>query len=205
MLGRSARSRAPRTKAVTKTRCPPRTAAQAKPHASPWEAPAMRPGPVPSAPPAVRETRAGARRLACGPLRATSRGARVNYSMNCVRRPAPARSTSTFESVFPDTSRDARWRFANDAHRCVARGVVGDGRVRGLLQDDDVQALSATTLSHGAKVTRQSIVKHPQVLEGAGLVAHEKRGREALCALKPERLDDARDYPKAVSACWIER
>lgn len=69
-------------------------------------------------------------------------------------------------------------------------------------------ALSATALSDGADVTRQAIMKHLRVLEGAGLVTHERRGREVLYALEPRRLADARDYLDAVSARWdraIER
>jgi DNA-binding transcriptional ArsR family regulator len=63
-------------------------------------------------------------------------------------------------------------------------------------------ALSATALSGAAKVTRQAIVKHLQVLEGAGLVTHDKRGREVLYALEPQRLADARGFLDAVSASW---
>jgi DNA-binding transcriptional ArsR family regulator len=63
-------------------------------------------------------------------------------------------------------------------------------------------ALSATALSDGAKVTRQAIVKHLQVLEGAGLVTAEKRGREVLYALELARLDDARGFLDDVSASW---
>lgn len=69
-------------------------------------------------------------------------------------------------------------------------------------------ALTATALSDGAKVTRQAIVKHLQVLEGAGLVAHEKRGREVLYALEARRLEEARAFLDRVSAGWdraIER
>lgn len=69
-------------------------------------------------------------------------------------------------------------------------------------------ALSATALSQGAKVTRQAIVKHLRVLEGAGLVKHEKRGREVLYALDAEQLDHARAFLEGVSASWdraIER
>jgi DNA-binding transcriptional ArsR family regulator len=70
------------------------------------------------------------------------------------------------------------------------------------------EALSATSLSGNAKVTRQAIVKHLQVLEGAGLVSHEKRGREVLYALEAARIDEARAFLDAVSAGWdraIER
>ncbi len=63
-------------------------------------------------------------------------------------------------------------------------------------------ALSATALSDGAAVTRQAIVKHLQVLEGAGLVSHEKRGREVLYALETGRLDEARAFLEAISAGW---
>jgi len=69
-------------------------------------------------------------------------------------------------------------------------------------------ALSATALSEGAHVTRQAIVKHLQLLEGAGLVTHEKRGREVLYALETRSLEDARAYLDEVSASWdraIER
>lgn len=63
-------------------------------------------------------------------------------------------------------------------------------------------ARSATALADGADVTRQAIVKHLQVLEGAGVVTHEKRGREVLYALEPARLEDARAFLDAVSAGW---
>jgi DNA-binding transcriptional ArsR family regulator len=63
-------------------------------------------------------------------------------------------------------------------------------------------ALSATALSDGAPLTRQAIVKHLQVLEGAGLVSHEKRGREVLYALDARRLDEAQAFLKGISAGW---
>ena len=69
-------------------------------------------------------------------------------------------------------------------------------------------ALSATALSDGAKVTRQAIVKHLRVLESAGLVRNEKRGREVLYELDARRVDDAREFLEGISAGWdraIER
>src|SRR4051812_61170 len=65
-------------------------------------------------------------------------------------------------------------------------------------------AQSATSLSSDATVTRQAIVKHLQVLEGAGLVTHEKQGREVLYALSPEPLTDARAFLDQISAHWDE-
>ena len=63
-------------------------------------------------------------------------------------------------------------------------------------------ARSATALSSGAKVTRQAIVKHLQILEGAGLVTHEKRGREVLYGLEGRRLGEARAFLEMISASW---
>lgn len=63
-------------------------------------------------------------------------------------------------------------------------------------------ALSATTLSQGAKVSRQAIVKHLQVLEHAGLVTSEKRGRDVLYALETDRVEDARAFLDGISASW---
>ena len=63
-------------------------------------------------------------------------------------------------------------------------------------------ARSATALAEGADVTRQAIVKHLRVLEDAGVVSHEKRGREVLYALERRRLDAAQAFLDAVSARW---
>jgi DNA-binding transcriptional ArsR family regulator len=62
--------------------------------------------------------------------------------------------------------------------------------------------LSATALSGGSPVTRQAIMKHLQVLAEAGLVTHEKRGREVLYTLESRRLDDARVFLEGISAGW---
>ncbi|HEX2734811.1 MAG TPA: metalloregulator ArsR/SmtB family transcription factor [Polyangiaceae bacterium] len=63
-------------------------------------------------------------------------------------------------------------------------------------------ALSASALAVGSHVSRQAIAKHLRVLERARLVGHEKRGREVLYALRPERFDDVRAFLDAVSARW---
>ena len=51
-------------------------------------------------------------------------------------------------------------------------------------------------------------MKHLQVLEDAGLVTHERHGREVLYALEAQRLDQARAFLESISAGWdraIER
>jgi DNA-binding transcriptional ArsR family regulator len=80
--------------------------------------------------------------------------------------------------------------------------ALGDETRLSILSKLRAGALSATVITHGARVTRQAIVKHLQVLEGAGLVTHVKRGREVLYALEPRRLDEARLYLEMISASW---
>lgn len=63
-------------------------------------------------------------------------------------------------------------------------------------------AVSATWLSSGENVTRQNIVKHLQVLEAAGLIKHEKHGREVLYALEVKRFEDATAFLAEISAGW---
>jgi DNA-binding transcriptional ArsR family regulator len=63
-------------------------------------------------------------------------------------------------------------------------------------------ALSATALSGDARVTRQAIAKHLGVLERAGLVSHEKRGREVLYVLELARLEEAQAFLEGISAGW---
>ncbi|MGC4118269.1 MAG: hypothetical protein QM765_27700 [Myxococcales bacterium] len=40
------------------------------------------------------------------------------------------------------------------------------------------------------------------MLQGAGLVKPERRGREVLYTLEARRLDEAREFLEAVSARW---
>ena len=54
-------------------------------------------------------------------------------------------------------------------------------------------------LAERAPVTRQAITKHLRILEDAGLLTQEKRGREVVYALEPEKLEQARAFLDAVS------
>ncbi|MGO1765709.1 transcriptional regulator [Advenella sp. S44] len=81
--------------------------------------------------------------------------------------------------------------------------ALGDGNRLALVQQLVTEgAQSATGLSRNAHITRQAIFKHLQVLEGARLVVHERRGREVLYALNPQRLDQANAFLSGISAGW---
>jgi DNA-binding transcriptional ArsR family regulator len=61
---------------------------------------------------------------------------------------------------------------------------------------------SIARLTQGSALTRQAITKHLRVLEGAGLVRAERRGRESLYALEPAPIDEARRALERISREW---
>ena len=84
--------------------------------------------------------------------------------------------------------------------------ALGDGtRLSVVKKLGAAGALSATVLADGAKVTRQAIVKHLQVLERAGLVTHARRGRDVLYALETRGFEDARSFIDRISVLWDRR
>jgi DNA-binding transcriptional ArsR family regulator len=62
--------------------------------------------------------------------------------------------------------------------------------------------LATPRLGAGARISRQAIAKHLQVLAEAGLVRAVRRGREAVWQLQTDRLQDARSYLEEVSRQW---
>lgn len=80
--------------------------------------------------------------------------------------------------------------------------ALGDETRLSVLSKLRGRTLTATALAEDAAVTRQAIVKHLQVLDGAGLVTNERRGREVLYRPVPRRLDDAREFLDYISAGW---
>lgn len=64
---------------------------------------------------------------------------------------------------------------------------------------------TATNLAHGLPVTRQAIVKHLQVLAGAGLVEARREGREVRYAAAPDALDDAAAWMAQAATGWDRR
>lgn len=64
------------------------------------------------------------------------------------------------------------------------------------------EPLSIATLTAGSGVTRQAVTKHLTVLDEAGLVRSEWRGRERMWALNGERIEAARRSLDLIAAQW---
>ncbi|MEM1197149.1 MAG: metalloregulator ArsR/SmtB family transcription factor [Pseudomonadota bacterium] len=64
---------------------------------------------------------------------------------------------------------------------------------------------SVGTLAEPHDITLAGASKHIGVLETAGLIVREKRGRERVCTLQAEALFAARDWVERYSPFWNER
>lgn len=64
---------------------------------------------------------------------------------------------------------------------------------------------SITRLTTDAAVSRQAVTKHLALLEAAGLVKAERRGRERVWSLQAQRLALAERWLQQLSAQWDAR
>jgi DNA-binding transcriptional ArsR family regulator len=64
---------------------------------------------------------------------------------------------------------------------------------------------TATNLALGMAVTRQAVVKHLQVMRGAGLLSSERDGREVRYRAQPAAMDDAVVWMVDTGAAWDRR
>jgi ArsR family transcriptional regulator, cadmium/lead-responsive transcriptional repressor len=65
--------------------------------------------------------------------------------------------------------------------------------------------LTASHLAGELPMTRQAVAKHLATLDAAGLVSHERVGRETRYALTPDGLADAAGWIAEVGARWDAR
>lgn len=64
---------------------------------------------------------------------------------------------------------------------------------------------TATQLATQYAITRQGILKHLRVLEGAGLVAVHQQGREKRYTLTPEPLAEVNRWTQTLTGLWDKR
>jgi DNA-binding transcriptional ArsR family regulator len=64
---------------------------------------------------------------------------------------------------------------------------------------------TATILAETTPLTRQAVLKHLQVLEAAGLLDHERAGREVLYRVTPQPLASAVGWILDTAGLWDKR
>jgi DNA-binding transcriptional ArsR family regulator len=85
-------------------------------------------------------------------------------------------------------------------------GALSDPTRRALLQAIAAQpATTATSLASELPISRQAVRKHLTALADAGLIEHERSGREVHYRVTPEPLSDAVSWMAGVGAQWDDR
>lgn len=64
---------------------------------------------------------------------------------------------------------------------------------------------TATRLAADLPVSRQAVIKHLVMLDRAGLVSVQRRGREMRYRIHPQPLDEAAAWLAALAATWEQR
>jgi DNA-binding transcriptional ArsR family regulator len=64
---------------------------------------------------------------------------------------------------------------------------------------------TATDLAEGMPVTRQAVVKHLQVMTGAGLLSSQRDGREVQYQAQPDAMEPALEWMAHAGAAWDRR
>lgn len=84
--------------------------------------------------------------------------------------------------------------------------ALGDPhRLRMVIWLCDTGPCSTSTLTQSVPVTRQAAAKHLTLLESAGVVRSEKRGRERIWTVQTTSLVAAQDYLATLSQRWDRR
>ena len=81
--------------------------------------------------------------------------------------------------------------------------ALGDEtRLRLLVRLSDAGPMSVAGLTEGFSMSRQAITKHLRVMNDAGLISSESRGRETVWTLEEQGLAEAQKYLQTISRDW---
>jgi predicted transcriptional regulator len=83
--------------------------------------------------------------------------------------------------------------------------ALGDDTRWGILARLGEAPASASALARELPISRQAIVKHLEVLDGAGLVESERRGRELVYRALGGRLNDVARELEKIGRAWEGR
>ncbi len=85
-------------------------------------------------------------------------------------------------------------------------GALADPTRRALLtQLEERKALSVSALAKPFSISLPAIMKHLDVLSGAGLITRTKAGRTVTCRLTAEPMEQAIDWLNHYQRFWSER
>jgi DNA-binding transcriptional ArsR family regulator len=83
--------------------------------------------------------------------------------------------------------------------------ALADATRRDIVRRTLVGSSSVSALADAYSMSFAAVQKHVAVLEGAGLVSKEARGRTRIVRAEPEQLDRVRDLLDAYGRLWNSR
>jgi DNA-binding transcriptional ArsR family regulator len=83
--------------------------------------------------------------------------------------------------------------------------ALSDPTRRDILERLSYGPASISELSRPFDISLPGVMKHIRILEGAGLVTTQKRGRTRECRLGPEQMDDASRWIEMRRRQWERR
>jgi DNA-binding transcriptional ArsR family regulator len=84
-------------------------------------------------------------------------------------------------------------------------GALADPTRRAILARLEAEdGLSVTALARPLPISLPAVLKHLDVLEGAGLIARRKTGRTVACRLTPAPMEDAMEWMARYRRFWGE-
>ena len=83
--------------------------------------------------------------------------------------------------------------------------AIADPTRRDILERLAAGPTSVTELAEPYGISLPGVLKHIRILEGADLIATEKRGRTRECRLGPADMDEASDWIDRQRALWERR
>ncbi len=83
--------------------------------------------------------------------------------------------------------------------------ALSDPTRRAILERLAGGSASISELADPAGMTLTGIKKHVRILEEAGLVTTEKRGRTRYCRLGPKQMEDVSEWIESYRRGWAER
>lgn len=83
--------------------------------------------------------------------------------------------------------------------------AISDAKRRDILERLASGPASISELAEPLAISLPGVMKHIRILEGAGLVTTEKRGRSRECRIGPERMDDVSAWIDAYRREWERR
>lgn len=82
---------------------------------------------------------------------------------------------------------------------------MADPTRRAIMEDLTEGAANVSSLAEHHEMTLPALLKHVRVLENAGLVKTEKRGRQRICEMQPQALEDVGAWITNCRDRWSRR